>query len=68
MALPGNYSVTLSKRVEGELVDISGPQSFALKPLYSGGLVAENRQAVLDFQVQTAELYRAVTGPGGKGT
>ncbi len=62
MALPGNYSVTLSKRVEGELVDISGSQSFALKPLYSGGLVAENRQAVLDFQMQTAELYRAVTG------
>jgi hypothetical protein len=62
MALPGNYSVTLSKRVEGELVDITGSQSFALKPLYSGGLVAENRQAVLDFQMQTAELYRAVTG------
>jgi photosystem II stability/assembly factor-like uncharacterized protein len=62
MALPGNYSVTLSKRVEGELVDITGSQSFVLKPLYSGGLVAENRRAVLDFQTQTAELYRAVTG------
>jgi photosystem II stability/assembly factor-like uncharacterized protein len=62
MALPGNYSVTLSKRVEGELVDITGSQSFALKPLYSGGLVAENRQDVLDFQMQTADLYRAVAG------
>jgi len=62
MALPGNYSVTLSKRVEGELVDIAGSQGFALKPLYSGGLVAENRQDVLAFQTQTAELYRAVAG------
>ncbi len=62
MALPGDYSVTLSKRVEGELVTVSGPQSFTLKPLYNGGLVAENRQDVLDFQMRTAGLYRAVTG------
>ena len=62
MALPGTYTVTLSKRVEGELMDITGSQSFTLKPLYSGGLVAENRQDVLNFQMQTAELYRAVTG------
>jgi photosystem II stability/assembly factor-like uncharacterized protein len=62
MTLPGSYSVTLSKRVEGELVEITGAQTFILKPLYSGGLVAENRQAVLDFQMHTAELYRAVSG------
>ena len=62
MALPGNYSVTLSKRVEGELMDVTGSQSFTLKPLYSGGLVAENRQDVLNFQKQTAELYRVVAG------
>ncbi|MCH8056908.1 MAG: glycosyl hydrolase [Proteobacteria bacterium] len=62
MALPGTYTVTLSKRVEGELMDITGSQSFTLKPLYSGGLVAENRQDVLNFQLQTAELYRAVSG------
>ena len=62
MALPGTYTVTLSKRVEGELMDITGLQSFTLKPLYSGGLVAENRQDVLNFQLQTAELYRAVSG------
>ena len=62
MVLPGNYNVTLSKRVEGELLGVTGPQSFILKPLYSGGLVAENRQDVLNFQKQTAELYRAVSG------
>jgi photosystem II stability/assembly factor-like uncharacterized protein len=62
MALPGNYSVTMSKRVQGELVDISSAQSFTLKPLFEGGLVTEDRQALLDFEMQSAALYRAVTG------
>jgi hypothetical protein len=62
MALPGNYNVTMSKRVQGELVDISGAQSFALKPLFEGGLVTEDRQALLDFELQSAALYRAITG------
>jgi len=62
MVLPGRYSVTLSKRVEGVLQDIAGPQTFALKPLHTGGLVAENREAVLEFQTQSADLYRAVMG------
>lgn len=62
MALPGNYSVTLSKRVDGALVEVSSRQSFALKPLFDGGLVTDNRQALFDFQMQSAALYRAVTG------
>jgi photosystem II stability/assembly factor-like uncharacterized protein len=62
MALPGNYSVTLSKRVQGELVEIASAQSFALKPLFTGGLVTDNRQALLDFQMQSNDLYRAIAG------
>jgi hypothetical protein len=62
MVLPGNYTVTLSKRVEGELHEIAAAQNFVLKPLYSGGLVADDRESVLEFQSQTATLYRAVTG------
>jgi len=62
MALPGNYSVSLSKRVQGELVETSAAQSFALKPLYEGGLVTEDRQALLDFEMQSNDLYRAVMG------
>ena len=62
MALPGNYSVSLSKRVEGELVEIAAAQSFALKPLFEGGLVTDDRQALLDFQMQSNDLYRAVAG------
>ncbi|MCU0990448.1 MAG: hypothetical protein MUE63_12890, partial [Xanthomonadales bacterium] len=62
MALPGRYSVALSRRVEGRWEDLTGPQEFSLKPLFTGGLVAEDRNDVLEFQAATAELYRAVSG------
>jgi hypothetical protein len=62
MALPGQYSVSMSKRVEGQLVEISSKQSFVLKPLFEGGLVTDDRQALLDFQMQSNDLYRAVLG------
>jgi photosystem II stability/assembly factor-like uncharacterized protein len=62
LATPGQYSVSLSKRVQGESVDLSAPQSFELKPLFEGGLVTDDRQALLDFEMQSDKLYRAVTG------
>lgn len=62
MALPGRYSVTLSKRVEGQLVEIAEAQSFILKPLFEGGLVTDDRKALLDFQMQSNDLYRAIAG------
>jgi photosystem II stability/assembly factor-like uncharacterized protein len=62
LALPGEYSVTLSKRVEGQLVDVAGPESFLVKPLFEGGMVAADQGAVTEFQLQTAELYRAIMG------
>jgi hypothetical protein len=62
MVLPGRYSVVLSRRVEGIPEEIAGPQTFDLKPLFTGGLVADDREAVLQFQSETAELYRAVMG------
>ena len=68
MALPGNYSVSMSKRVNGELVEIASAQNFALKPLYKGGLVTDNRQALLDFQMQSNDLYRAIAGANGSRT
>lgn len=62
MALPGSYTVTMSKRVEGELVDISPAQTFVLKPMFEGGLVTDNRQALLDFEMQSNDLYRTIMG------
>jgi uncharacterized protein YukE len=62
MVLPGEYSVTLSKRVEGRFEDITEAQSFKLKPMFDGGLVTDDREGLLAFQQKTAELYRAVMG------
>jgi photosystem II stability/assembly factor-like uncharacterized protein len=62
LALPGSYSVDLSKRVDGEWVEIAPARGFELVPLYEGGLVTDDRQALLEFQLQTAALYRAVLG------
>ncbi len=62
LAMPGEYSVILSKRVQGELVEISPARTFALMPLFEGGLVTNDRQALIDFQMESYALYRAVTG------
>lgn len=62
MALPGEYSVTLSKRVNGAFEDIAGPETFTLKPMHSGGLVTDDREGLLAFQQKTADLFRAVMG------
>ncbi len=61
MALPGEYTVSLAKRVNGQLTAIGGQQTFTLKPLFNGGLVTNNRQAVFEFQQQVAELNRRVS-------
>ena len=62
MALPGQYTVTMSKRVEEQQVDISSARSFTLKPLFEGGLVTDDRQALLDFEMQSNDLSRAIMG------
>jgi hypothetical protein len=41
---------------------MAGPAEFKLKALFEGGLVATDRQAVLDFEQQSAALQRAVLG------
>jgi hypothetical protein len=38
------------------------PRAFQLTPLFTGGLIAEDRAAVLEFELRTASLYRAITG------
>jgi photosystem II stability/assembly factor-like uncharacterized protein len=64
LAVAGAYEVTLSKRVEGKLVDLAPPQTFVLKPMFAGGLLAPDQASRLGFQIDAAELYRAVTGTG----
>ncbi len=62
MASPGTYTVSLARRVRGEETELSGPWSFQAAPLGAALLPAEDREALLAFQLKTARLNRAVLG------
>jgi hypothetical protein len=62
MVVPGNYTVTLSKRVDGVETQLSAPQTFETVPLGIASLPAEDRKGLLAFQRKTSRLQRAVLG------
>jgi photosystem II stability/assembly factor-like uncharacterized protein len=62
MVLPGQYSVSLAKYQDGEIIDLSEIQSFEAVPLNNSTLPAADRAAVLAFQRDLGELQRAVLG------
>ena len=62
MVLPGTYTVTLGKRINGVVTPLASPQSFTVKSLQNSPEIAEDRAAVLAFQKETADLARAVSG------
>lgn len=62
MAIPGEYTVSISTRTDGELAELVPPTPFQVEPLGGSSLPESNRQDVLAFQKQTGELQRAVYG------
>jgi hypothetical protein len=61
MAPPGTYSVTLSKRVDGEVSDLAGPSAFEVFRVFEGALEGTSPADVAAFMTQIAELQRGVT-------
>jgi photosystem II stability/assembly factor-like uncharacterized protein len=62
VALPGTYSVSLEKRVDGATTQLVPPTPFVVEPLGRPSLPPADREALLAFQRQTGELQRAVMG------
>lgn len=62
MAAPATYTVSLAKRVGGELTPLGEPRSFSTTPLGTATLGTDDRAALLAFQEKTARLQRAVLG------
>lgn len=62
MVLPGEYTVSIAKRVNGVVTPLSDPQTFIVKMLDDSPEIAEDREGLLAFQQETADLTRAVTG------
>jgi hypothetical protein len=62
MVVPGTYTVSLAKLVDGKQTSLGDPQPFAAQPLGLATLGAEDKRALLAFQQKTARLQRAVLG------
>lgn len=60
--LPGKYYVSISQYHRGEVKELAGPKEFIVKSLDNATLPAENREELVAFQKQLAELYRVVSG------
>ncbi len=60
-AVPGKYTVEVSKMVDGEITQLIPPAEFEIEPLGFGDLTEINRQEILTFCDQVAKLSNAVT-------
>jgi hypothetical protein len=62
MALPGNYTVSLTKYSAGAYTELVAPQAFLCKSLNNTTLPAEDKKALDEFNKKVAELTRALSG------
>ncbi len=62
MALPGDYTVSLSKRVDGAVTELASATAFTIAPMGEAAIAPQDRAASLAFQRETGALLRAVTG------
>ena len=61
MAPPGTYTVTLSKRVDGEVTDLAGPMKFEVERVFEGALDGTSPAEAAAYMQQVASLRRAVS-------
>lgn len=59
LVVPGKYTVTLAKRVDGVITPLQGSQ--ALEVLAEGPATREDRVAMAEFQEKLAKLQKALT-------
>jgi hypothetical protein len=62
LVVPGQYNVTISKRVRGEETVLAGPAAFNAKPLGLNTTATTDYAGVTTFREESGELYRAVQG------
>jgi hypothetical protein len=64
MVVPGTFTVTLQKKVDGVLTTIAGPRTFVVESLEMASLPEKDKAALLAFQKKAGELQRAMMGAG----
>ncbi len=62
LAVPGSYTLSIERRVDGMTTELVPPTPFQVEPLGMPSLPPADRAAILAFQRQTGELQRAVMG------
>ena len=62
LAMPGTYTVTLSKEIDGETTDLADPVTFEVIPLELATFAAADRAEATAFHRKAARLQRAVRG------
>ena len=64
LVVPGTFTVTLTKRVNGVVTPLGEAQKFTMESLGLASLEEKDRKALLDFQKKAGELQRAMMGAG----
>jgi photosystem II stability/assembly factor-like uncharacterized protein len=64
MVVPGTFTVTLAKIVDGVTTTLAGPQPFVVESLNLASLPEKDKAALLAFQKKAGELQRAMMGAG----
>jgi photosystem II stability/assembly factor-like uncharacterized protein len=62
LAVPGTFSVSLAKRVDGVLAALGKPQAVVVESLGLAALPAKDKKELLEFQKKAGELQRAMMG------
>ena len=61
MVTPGNYSVTMVKRVDGVTTQLQEPQQFKVVPLYDGYLPRKSYQEINQFREEVFAFQQDLT-------
>ncbi|MGD9347461.1 MAG: glycosyl hydrolase, partial [Candidatus Aminicenantes bacterium] len=64
LVIPGTFTVSIAKRVDGVLNEIGEPQRFTVESLELATLAAKDKEELLAFQKKAGELQRAIMGAG----
>ena len=62
LVMPGRYTVTLARRVEGVVTPIAKPQQFTVVVEGVSDMSEADRAALVEFQKKVSRLQRALTG------
>jgi hypothetical protein len=62
LVMPGEYNVSIAKRVDGVITQLAGPVGFKVVIEGSNQMNPSDRAALVEFQQKVSRLQRAVTG------